>query len=157
MSFRHSLNYWILKWLRVSSSPFPSHTPSFHVSFRILLFINLWWLSCLYLKVLNVEFKALHVVTPVHHSRLNLRKKKKRLNLPTLHFSSYWIVHIFSYNTAKLIHSDSYSAFLCVSYYFKAPRNIPSVVSDHPGDDPLSLVSNHLLEDISDFTCFYIL
>lgn len=30
------------------------------------------------LKVLNVEFKALHVVTPVHHSRLNLGKKKKK-------------------------------------------------------------------------------
>lgn len=51
------------------------------------------------LKVLNVEFKALHVVTPVHHSELISRKKKKRLNLPTLHFSSYWIVHIFSYIT----------------------------------------------------------
>lgn len=93
------------------------------------------------LKVLNVEFKALHVVTPVHHSRLNLGKKKKRLNLPTLHFSSYWIVHIFSYNTAKTYTSDSYSAFLCVSYYFKAPRNIPSVVSDHQGDDPYSFSS----------------
>lgn len=87
--------------------------------------------------LLNMDFKALHVITPIHHSRLNLLT----------------LVHIFSCNTAKTFTSDSYLAFLCMSYYFKAPCNTPSGGSGYQGDDPYSFtrVSNHLLENIDLF------
>lgn len=137
MSFRLFLNYWILKWLSCLKLPLSklySIFSRFLLESYYLVHKPLMTVMLIKLKLLNVEFKALHVITPVHHSR---QSRKKKDNLPTLHFSS----HIFSYNTAKTLTSDSYSAFLCMSYYFKAPRNIPSVVSDHQGDNPYSFSS----------------
>lgn len=150
MSFRLFLNYWILKWLSCLKLPLSklySIFSRFLLESYYLVHKPLMTVMLIKLKLLNVEFKALHVITPVHHSRQS--RKKKIFQLCTSQATSFHIT------PPKLLPLTVIQLFFaCHTILRPHAIFLPLCLITKETIPTLSLVSNHLLKDIVTWLVF---